>query len=346
MGHSFWLWFRAEYTEPAPARRTAACYDAPMHVAILGAGALGSILAAHLARAGEDVSVLARGERASLLTDRGLTLSGLASIALPVRILSDPSQLHEADLLIVTVKTYDTEAALAGAAQAKVSMALSVQNGLVKDEQLAAVFGRDAVLGAAADFSGELQPDGSVRFSRNEGFFIGERPSGASQRVRDVVAMLSRAGIKTTASEHIETIEWSKLVAWLGLAPPALFTRFTTQQMLMHPDLTRLQVSLLHEALRLTDALGIEIVDLGTLVAAKSLSSLSLDDAIARNRRDGEAMDPAHKISALQDLEHGRRLEVEATFGYVLRRASELGVAMPVSEACYRLLRALDTNVR
>src|SRR5262245_22100663 len=131
-----------------------------MHVAILGAGALGSILAAHLARSRQDVTLLARGPRAALLAERGLRITGLAEITAPVRVLTDHSQLNAADLLILTVKTYDTQAALAGVAGATVGSAFSVQNGIEKDDQLAAVFGRDAVIGAAADFSGEVQADG------------------------------------------------------------------------------------------------------------------------------------------------------------------------------------------
>src|SRR4051812_8342240 len=98
-----------------------------MHVAILGAGALGSILAAHLARAGYDVTLLARGDRARHLAENGLTLTGLASFTVPVRILTDPSHLTAADLLILTVKTYDTQSALAGVAHAKVTTAFSIQ---------------------------------------------------------------------------------------------------------------------------------------------------------------------------------------------------------------------------
>src|SRR4051812_7437103 len=99
-----------------------------MHVAILGAGALGSILAAHLARAGQDVTLLARGDRAALLAQRGVSVTGLAEITMPVRVLIDPSLLTSADLLILTVKTYDTHAALAGVSGAKVTSVFSVQN--------------------------------------------------------------------------------------------------------------------------------------------------------------------------------------------------------------------------
>src|SRR4029450_8407784 len=84
-----------------------------MKIVILGAGALGTVLGAHLARAGEDVTLIARGQRAAYLQEHGATLTGLVDFTVPVRVVTDPQQVHEADVLMVTVKTYDMVAALA-----------------------------------------------------------------------------------------------------------------------------------------------------------------------------------------------------------------------------------------
>ena len=84
-----------------------------MKIVILGAGALGTVLGAHLARAGEDVTLIARGQRAAYLQEHGATITGLVDFTVPVRVVTDPSQVHDADVLIVTVKTYDMASALA-----------------------------------------------------------------------------------------------------------------------------------------------------------------------------------------------------------------------------------------
>src|SRR4029453_5620295 len=86
-----------------------------MNIVILGAGALGTVLGAHLARAGEDVTLLAPGQRAAYLQEHGATITGMVDFTVPVRVVTDPSQLHDADVLIVTVKTYDMESALTSA---------------------------------------------------------------------------------------------------------------------------------------------------------------------------------------------------------------------------------------
>src|SRR2546430_5306925 len=142
-----------------------------MHIVILGAGALGTVLGAHLARAGEEVTLIARGIRAAYLQEQGATLTGLVDFTVPVHVVTDPSQVHEADVLIVTVKTYDMEAALQSVKDLHVASVLSLQNGVLKNEQLAQTFGWEKVLGAVAMFSGEVLPTGTVRFTANQGFY-------------------------------------------------------------------------------------------------------------------------------------------------------------------------------
>jgi 2-dehydropantoate 2-reductase len=145
-----------------------------MHIVILGAGALGSVLGAHLAKAGDEVTLMARGNRAAHLQEHGATLTGLVDFTVPVTVVTDPHQVQEADILMVTVKTYDMETALDSVKHIQVGGVMSIQNGVVKNEQLADVFGWENVLGAMAAFSAEVLPTGTVRFTVNQGLYIGE----------------------------------------------------------------------------------------------------------------------------------------------------------------------------
>src|SRR5262249_40403944 len=138
-----------------------------MKIVILGAGALGTVLGAHLARAGEDVTLIARGARAVYLQEHGATLTGLVDFTGTVRVVTDPSEVHDADVLIVTVKTYDMASALPSVQHLHVDSVASIQNGVLKNEQLAQTFGWDKVLGAMAMFSAEVLPTGTVRFTAN-----------------------------------------------------------------------------------------------------------------------------------------------------------------------------------
>jgi 2-dehydropantoate 2-reductase len=270
----------------------------------------------------------------------GITLTGLADFTVPVAVTTQPQAVREADVLIVTVKTYDTETALASVSHLQVGSVLSVQNGVLKDEQLARTFGEDKTLGAAVVLSGEVTPAGPVRFTLNEYFAIGELPAGTSERVQALVSALARAGLRAEASPHIRSVEWSKYAFFLSWMAPALLTRQETYKFLSHPDSAVVVAQLIQETGLLAARLNIPLDDRGSF-PIKTLCSISLADAVTIVRGVGETMAtqaPAHKISTLQDLERGRCLEFAETLGYAARQGAELGVPLPTITACYRLI--------
>ena len=157
--------------------------------AVLGAGAIGSIIGAHLARAGHRVAMLARGARAAHIERSGLTIRGLAELTTPVKTLRDPHELKSAGTLIVATKTPGTAASLEPLRSAQFDVTLSIQNGPLKNELLAAAFGAERVLGALADTSGELLPGGEVLFTRNVSLYVGELGGTDSARVQHLVRL-------------------------------------------------------------------------------------------------------------------------------------------------------------
>ena len=323
-----------------------------MKVVILGAGALGSITAGHLARAGADVTLIARGPRAKLLAEHGLTVrtafNNEADFTVPVRIVEDAASLSECDAFMLTAKTYDTQTALAAVHSLKPEMAFSVQNGVVKDEALMAAFGREQTIGCIANFSGEVLEDGVTLFTRNFGLYLGELPSGASERVSTLASLIDSAGVKTIASENIESVEWSKLVGWLGLTAVSVLSRLYTHHVYEDRDLAALQVTVCKEAASVARKLGVELVDLGGMLMSRTISTSPEEQGIAVSMAEGEAMVSrgvlTHRMSALQDLMRGRRLEIEETYGWTVRKAAELGVETPALTTCYRLLTAINRH--
>src|SRR5215471_499869 len=203
-----------------------------MKIVILGAGALGTVLGAHLARAGEDVTLIARGQRAAYLQEHGATITGLVDFAVPVHVVTDPQQVHDADTLIVTVKTYDMVSALQSVKHLDVGSVLSIQNGVLKNEQLAQTFGWAKVLGAMAAFSAEVLPTGTVQFTINQGFFLGELPAGISDRVQTLATTLERAGMVAKVTPSIQSLEWSKYVILVSGMALAVLTRLETYKFL------------------------------------------------------------------------------------------------------------------
>src|SRR5688500_9877361 len=165
---------------------------------IVGAGAIGSILAAHLVRSGRSVSVLARGRRAQQLQSDGLRIKGLSEISTPLHVVTDASQLGSAGTLIVATKTPGSEELLQQLRHVKVDAALSIQNGVLKDELLARTFGADHTLGALADTSGELLASGEVLFTRNVNLFLGELSGEMSDRAHRIAKTIDDAGVRAS----------------------------------------------------------------------------------------------------------------------------------------------------
>jgi 2-dehydropantoate 2-reductase len=316
--------------------------------AILGAGAMGSILGAHLVRAGHRVAMLARGPRAAQLEAQGLRIQGLAELVAPVTPLREPGRLRSAGALIVATKTPGTAAALETLRHAQFDVVASIQNGPLKNELLAAAFGAGRVLGALADTSGELLPDGAVLFTRNVNILIGELDGTDSARARALAHAIDAAGVRAAATSGIVTLEWSKFCGWVGLMALSVATRAETWKFLADPDAARLLARLVREMGRLAAALGIALSDRAVLPAA-SLCAGSEDDAVAALMQLGGEYRrnvPQHRMSSLQDLLASRPLEVHETIGYAHARALELGLDLPLLECFTRLTAAIDRTQR
>jgi 2-dehydropantoate 2-reductase len=316
--------------------------------AVLGAGAMGSILAAHLAHAGHSVALLARGRRAAQVRNEGLRLTGLTRLTVPVHVIEDPTQLRAAGVLIVATKAIGTAESLQPLAGAEIDYALSVQNGVLKNDLLQAAFGHEHVLGALANLSGELQPSGEVLFTRNVSLQIGPLRGGAPEAARDVARTIDAAGVRAMAVPDVTAREWSKFVAWVGMAGVAISTRVVTWKYLMDPDAALVLVRLIREMRELATRAGVALTDESVFPVA-TLAAATDEDAVRILRGIGEQMRenaPSHRLSAHQDIDAGRPLEVEETLGHAARTAQRWGLSLPLLDLVYRIGSAIDRTAR
>ena len=311
-----------------------------MKFAILGAGALGTILGAHLSRAGHEVVMIARGERARVLQRQGLVLNGLSDIKARPVVIDDPRKLLETGTLIIATKAIDSAKNLDTLKHLDLENAFSVQNGVLKNELLATVFGFSRVLGAMADFSGELLANGEVKFTRNVCLHLGEEKGGISPRAQALAALIDAAGVRCVAASNIKTREWSKFAGWIAQFPLAVLTRQLTWKFLMDEQSAMVIVRIVREAAALAAAMRIEITDMPPL-PVPSIVHGSDAQAIEIVRGIGQKFfesSPEHRMSAQQDVLRGSRLEYQETLGYALQKARELNVPMPTLDVCYRII--------
>ena len=316
-----------------------------MQTVIVGAGALGTIIAAHLAAAGHEVALVARGARARWLRENGLRVRGLLDAALPATVTEDPSTLRETDLLIFGVKTYQMEDALGSLAHLRARNVFSVANGVMKNEQLAEVYGAERVLGCMADTSGELHGDGVVEFTRNVALNLGPYNASTLTAAGEVAATIDSSGLVSKAVDDIASVEWSKFVPWVAMFVLSLIARRPTGHYLSEPALGGVAVRLMREAGAIAGRMSVPLSNDAPMPVADIIGAPDEQSAIEKVLAVGAVFSqnaPTHRMSSLQDLDAGRRLEVEGTVGYLVRKANELGVPAPTLELNYELVRGID----
>lgn len=316
--------------------------------AILGAGAMGSILGAHLARAGHSVALLTRGRRAAQVRNEGLRIAGLASFSARVEVIDDPARLGATQVLVVATKAIGTAESLKPLQNTKIDYAFSVQNGVLKNELLEAAFGADHVLGALANMSGELLPSGEVLFTRNVSLQLGALHGGVPEAVRSLAQTIDSAGVRSAAVPDIAAREWSKFAAWVGMAGVATTTRAVTWKYLVDPDAALVLVRLIREMRELAARAGVALTDdvvfpVATLCTGAEDAAVRLLNDIGTHFRDHS---PEHRLSAHQDIDAGRPLEVEETLGHAARAALRMGLSLPLLDAVYRIVAAIDRTSR
>jgi 2-dehydropantoate 2-reductase len=320
-----------------------------MQFTIVGAGALGTILGAHLLAAGHGVTMIARGARGRQIASDGLRVRGLRNFDLACTVAEPGAPIVTPGVLIYTVKTYQMDQALAALAGLDASAVFSVANGVMKNDQLTAVYGRDRVLGCMANVSGELLANGEVSFTRNVRMPLGPLPGYRGPDAGAIATAIDSAGVITPAVTDIESLEWSKFAGWLAMFTLAVIARTTTGVYLENPGFAALAVKLVSEAVALAQARGITLVDQSP-IPVLSVAHASDNQAAVEVLRDvGRTMlaqAPTHRMSALQDLDAGRRLEVHETLGYAAREAQRLQVPTPNIALCYEIVSAIDSLAR
>jgi 2-dehydropantoate 2-reductase len=307
-----------------------------MRICVFGAGAIGGHLAARMARAGVDVTVIARGPHLEAMQRDGLRFVGKElDFTVTLRATSDPATIGPQDAVIVAVKA-PALPDVADRIQPLLSAATPVvfaMNGIPfwyfyglsgphlnrrlervdPDGKLWHVIGPERAIGCVVNSGNEVIQPGVVRNTsgRRNRFLLGEPDGSISERLRNLSAVIERAGIDVPVTTDIRSAIWSKLVGNVGFSPVAALTMTSLDQIGSAPDVLQVCRRLMTEAAAVAKAHGI-IVD------------SDLDRAV-----DPTLPRPAHKPSMLQDLELGRPMEIDALLGAVQDFARMANVATP-----------------
>ncbi len=299
-----------------------------MRFCIFGAGAIGGYMAARLAQAGADVSVVARGPHLQAMQTRGLTLieEGADPLVVKVRATADPSELGPQDYLVVTLKAHSVPAVV-GAMQPLIGPHTTLVSGVNgvpwwyfhkiggpwEGTRLQSVdpgdvqwngFGPDRVLGCVVYPAAEVSSPGTIRLIEGNRFSLGEPDGSRSDRAVALSQALQAAGLKAPVRPKLRDEIWVKLWGNLSFNPISALTHATLDVLCTDPGTRAVARNMMLEAQEIAERLGV-------------VFPIDVD-----RRIDGGAAVGAHRTSMLQDLEAGRPMEIDA----LVRAVQELGV--------------------
>jgi 2-dehydropantoate 2-reductase len=299
-----------------------------MRVAIVGSGGTGGYFGGLLARAGEEVTFIARGAHLEALRLRGLTVkSRLAGeFTLPVRATDTPNEVGPVDLILFCVKTYDTDTAaqsidpLIGAE----TMLLSLQNGVDNAERIAQIAGHNSGLGAVAYVVSAIEAPGVIAQTAGPGrIILGELAGGTSARVERLHSVLQRAEIAAEVHPDVRIAIWQKFLFICAFSGVTALTRVPIGSILADSVTHDLFRGTLEEAEAVARASGIELPE----------------DSVEQALATAEAVEPWGRGSMYHDLANGLRLELEALNGEVVRRGDQHDIQTPLNFAIYAALK-------
>lgn len=301
-----------------------------MRIAIVGAGAVGGYYGALLARAGADVSFVARGAHRDAIRANGLRIIGVqGDFTVKVAADDDPARIGPVDVVIVAVKTYDNSTALplVKALMHERTAVLTLQNGVDSAEDLARVVGEAAVIAGPTYIATAIDAPGVIRQTGSHRRIVfGEvfnPPAEVSPRVRALADLMLNADI------HAEPVADARIPLWekfIYLAPFAAFTGAARLPIgaIWGDDISRAAfMDAVREVERVARASGINVA------AAVTENIATYTGGIP----------PTTRSSLLIDLSVGKRIEVESLPGSVVRRGAAVGVETPMMRALYAVLR-------
>jgi 2-dehydropantoate 2-reductase len=305
-----------------------------MHVLVYGTGAVGGYFGARLATGGHDVTFVARGANLAALRADGLrVLLGAETLHVkPVRAVEHPAEAPPADLVLVCVKSYDTDAAAAALAGvlAPDAIVLSLQNGVENETILADRLGLPPLMVGLTRIGVELTGPGTVLYSGRGEILFGEPDGSESPRARQLADTLAAAGVPHQLRRDVLVTAWEKLAWNAGFNAVSTLTDATVRQVLAQPASRDVVVRAMEEVDAVATALGIAV--------RRRRTQTVLDDSLGGL--------PDFPTSMLQDRRRGRRLEHDAINGAVVRAATRTGVGVPVNRLLLALLGRLDPSAR
>ncbi|HEY9397812.1 MAG TPA: 2-dehydropantoate 2-reductase [Burkholderiales bacterium] len=307
-----------------------------MKIVMMGSGGVGGFFGGKLVQAGCDVTFIARGAHLAAMREHGLLIESEAlgdTLLSKVQVTEDPATVGKVDLVILSVKLWDTEAA-ALAIKPLVGPdtgVLSLQNGVIKDDILRSTFGDAAVMGGVAYVGSHISRPGVIhQIGTMQRIVVGEYDRRKSARAEYLYEAFLRAGVKSELSSDVRRSIWEKYVFLVGLSATTSSMRSTLGPILANEHSRNFMLQVMREVVAVGRAHGV------------ALPADFADDRLAFAHTLPGDMD----ASMHHDLKNGNPLEVDWLSGGVVRLGREKGVPTPANSAVCDILAIYAAGTR
>jgi len=298
-----------------------------MRIAFFGAGAIGSLFGGLLSK-DHDVLLVGRKPHIEAIQARGLEVEGLTRAIFEPK-ASTTMKGFDPELVMVTVKAYDTEAAAKhiGKHVGKSAFIMSLQNGLDNLEKLTIVSG-DRLLAGLTSHGVTFQDFGRIKHAGNGDTVVGDVTGGYPDMAAEVARMITDAGIVTRVAQDIRYEVWLKAAVNAAINPATAITGLKNGSLLVQKGLTRLVEDAANETALVALARGVIMDPKMAIEKAREVAALTADN----------------KSSMLQDVERCKRTEIESICGAIVRYGEMGGVETPVNRGLLTLVKAIEST--
>jgi 2-dehydropantoate 2-reductase len=304
-----------------------------MRIYMIGAGAMGGVYGGLLARAGYDVTLIdPREDHIRKIQSDGITIEGMRGthvVRLPAQF--DHAGLLPADLAVIFTDSNSTRDAAKAARQLLKpdGFALTLQNGIGNVEALIAELSKERVIAGVSMNSAANPAAGRSAYTNVGMTSIGELDGRDTQRVKQVAEMLNKAEIPTEIIPDPMNWIWGKFVLNCGVNALTAITGLRSGEMVRTPEVSALQDRVIDE-----------------IMAVVERKNLKLPEMDARKKIKDHCRIRYNKPSMMQHIEQGRRTEIDALNGALVREARALGIAAPYNEAVVAVVKGLEKSRR
>lgn len=303
-----------------------------MKVAIIGAGAIGGLFGWFFHRAGDEVWFLdIHPDRVTTIQRNGISIEGISGEhRFRPRITLNLDEIEAADLILITVKTYDTEAAARSAVRllSGPSCVLTLQNGLGNLEKIAAQVGEDRTLGGTTAQGSTLLEHGRIRHAGKGETLIGELSGPPGERVKNIVASLTRGQVEARSTDNLTGVVWGKLLVNAGINPLTALTGLKNGKLIEYAGTRQILRAAVREGMSIARAKGIQ---------------LPYSDAVEKTESVCSAT--AGNISSmLQDVLKQKKTEVASINGALADEGKPLGIPTPVNRTLTQLVETIESS--